>query len=112
MTLAIAAEPAPLQVDADGSVRVADTRVLLDTVIAAYAQGASAEQIVDQYPALNLAQVYAVIAFYLRHADEVDAYLTARRKDADRLRSEVKSKYSRPGIRKCLEARMQASQSK
>ena len=105
MTLAIEMEAPPLRPDADGAVRVGDTRVLLDTVIAAFGQGASAEQIVDQYPAVNLAQVYAVIAYYLRHSDQVDSYLAHRRQEADRLRSEIQSTYGRQGIRERLLAR-------
>src|SRR3954452_23159491 len=85
MTLAIEMEAPPLRPDADGAVRIGGTRVLLDTVIGAFGQGASAEQIADQYPAVDLAQVYAVIAFYLRHTDQVDAYLADRRQPADRL---------------------------
>src|SRR3954467_6130564 len=105
MTLAIEMEAPPLRPDADGAVRIGDTRVLLDTVIAAFGQGASAEQIADQYPAVDLAQVYAVIAFYLRHTNQVDAYLAQRRQEADRLQSDIQSKYGRRGIRERLLAR-------
>jgi len=61
--LMIAAEPAPLEADADGVVRVGGTRVTLDTMVAAFKDGATAEEIVYQYPSLSLAEVYAVIAY-------------------------------------------------
>jgi uncharacterized protein (DUF433 family) len=54
-------EVMPLEVDQDGTVRVGKTRVTLDTVIAAFTEGATAEEIVQQYPSLQLADVYHVI---------------------------------------------------
>ena len=38
----------------------------------------TAEAIVEQYPVLRLADVYAVIAYYLHHIDEVTSYLEDR----------------------------------
>ncbi|MEH1917918.1 DUF433 domain-containing protein [Nostoc sp.] len=53
MTLAIMAEPAPLKSNKDGVVLVGKTRVTLDTVVAVFKQGATAEEIVYRYPSLN-----------------------------------------------------------
>jgi uncharacterized protein DUF433 len=50
MTIPIAAEPVPLEMDAEGVMRIGRTRVTLDTVIAAFVDGATAEEIVQQYP--------------------------------------------------------------
>jgi len=108
MTLAIATEPVPLRTDADGSVRVGNSRVLLDVVIAAFRQGASPEQIVDQYPAVDLVDAYAVIAFYLRHTKDVDRYLEERRQEANRTRLEIEAKQDHSGIRDRLVARYKA----
>ena len=55
VTLMIAAEPIPLEADGEGVVRVGGTRVTLDTVVAAFNEGATAEEIVYQYPSLDLA---------------------------------------------------------
>ncbi|MEO0869309.1 MAG: DUF433 domain-containing protein, partial [Cyanobacteria bacterium J06642_11] len=41
-------------------------------------EGATAEEIVEQYPSLQLADVYSVISYYLRRKTEVDAYLKIR----------------------------------
>ena len=49
MTLKIWADPAPLVIDADGVVRVGGTRVRLDTIIHAFNEGATAEEILQQY---------------------------------------------------------------
>ena len=78
VTLMIAAEPIPLEADGEGVVRVGGTRVTLDTVVAAFNEGATAEEIVYQYPSLDLADVYAVIAYYLQRRPEVEAYLRRR----------------------------------
>ena len=72
MTLSITETPVPLTTDSDGVVRVARTRVTLDTVVAAFAEGATAEEIAQQYPSLDLADVYSVLAYFLRHRSEVE----------------------------------------
>jgi len=61
MTLDVAPEPVPLLSDPRGVVRVGSTRVTLDTVVAAFATGATAEEIAHQYPSVELADIYAVI---------------------------------------------------
>ena len=74
MTLAIVAEPTPLELNEDGMVLVGKTRVTLDTVVAAFLEGATAEAIAEQYPSLQLADVYSVISYYLRRKAEVQGY--------------------------------------
>jgi uncharacterized protein (DUF1697 family) len=49
MTLVVVAEPAPLETNADGVVLVGKTPVTLDTVIAVFKQGTTAEEIVYRY---------------------------------------------------------------
>lgn len=63
-----------------GVMRVGSTRVMLDSVIAAFDRGDSPEAILQQDPALSLEEVYGSITFYLSHRDEVDDYL--RRQEA------------------------------
>jgi len=87
-TLVITTEPIPLETDADGVVRVGGTRVTLDTIVAAFKDGATVEEIVYQYPSLNLADVYSVIGYYLQQRAEVEAYLRRRQQEADRIRRE------------------------
>ena len=82
MTLAIVAETAPLETNPDGVVRVGKTRVTLDTVVGVFKQGTTAEEIVHRYPSLQLADVYATIAFYLKHQQEVEAYLQQRQQQS------------------------------
>ncbi|WP_242054734.1 DUF433 domain-containing protein [Nostoc sp. FACHB-190] len=58
MTLAIALEPTPIETDSDGVVRVAKTRVTLDTVVTAFLEGCTPEEIAEQYPSLQLPDIY------------------------------------------------------
>lgn len=67
--------PVPLWQDPPGVLRVGGSRVLLELVIHAYQQGESPEGIVEMYPALELGDVFAVIAYYLAHRAEVDEYM-------------------------------------
>ena len=105
MALVIAAEPVPLVTDADGVVRVAKTRVTLDTVISAFLSGATPEEIAQQYPSLNLADVYAVIAYYLQRRSDVDAYLRERQRRAETVRQENEGRHDPAGVRGRLLAR-------
>ena len=54
--------------------RIANTRVPLETVADSFNAGASPEEIVLSYPSLQLADVYAVITYYLRNRAEVNSY--------------------------------------
>ena len=65
LTETLIAEPPPLHEDQDGVVRVGGTRVTLDTVVEAYEEGATPEEIVLQYSSLKLSDVYATIGYYL-----------------------------------------------
>ncbi len=98
MSLIVSADPVPLRTDADGIVRVGRTRVPLDTVVAVFDLGASPEEIVQQFPALGLADMYAVIGYYLRHRDEVGTYLRERQERADVVRRATESRYEASGI--------------
>ncbi len=95
----------PLSEEPDGVLRVAGTRVTLDSVVIAFDMGATAEEIVHRYPSLDLASVYEVIAYVLRHRGAVDQYLAARQRQAAEVRSEVEKRFPPDGIRARLLAR-------
>lgn len=105
MVMSIAIDPVPLIADANGVIRVGKTRVTLDTVVTAFLDGATAEEIVEQYPSLLLSDVYSVIGYYLRHKIEVDAYLSERQARADEVRQEAEKRFNPIGIRERLLAR-------
>ena len=103
--LLIETEPVPLEVDADGVVRVGGTRVTLDTIVAAFREGATAEEIVYQYPSLNLADVYSAIGYYLQRRPDVEAYLRRRQQQRDEVREQNEARFDPRGIRDRLLAR-------
>jgi uncharacterized protein (DUF433 family) len=105
MALTISTETIPLVTNANGVIRVGKTRVTLDTVIAAFQDGAAAEEITQQYPSLDLADVYSVIAYYLRRRTEVEAYLRQRQTQAEKVRKENEARFDPSGIRDRLIAR-------
>jgi len=99
----------PLREDEYGAIRVGNTRMLLDLVIHAFRDGASAEGIVESYDALNLADVYAIISYYLSHPEPIDAYLRRREKEAEAIRAKIEaSQPPRPNLRAMLMARARA----
>lgn len=98
-------EPVPLETTADGVVRIGGTRVTLDTVVAAFEEGATAEEIAQQYPVLRLADVYAALGYYLRHRSDVEAYLRARRLQATEVRENNVARFDASGVRARLLAR-------
>jgi uncharacterized protein (DUF433 family) len=110
-TLDIAvAEAPPLTMLSDGGVRIRGTRVSLDTVVHAFNQGCTPEQITMKYPTLQLVDIYAVIAFYLRHRDDVHVYLEERSQKAEEIRRRIAEKYPPDGFRERLLARREQMQ--
>jgi len=105
MTVVVAAETPPLVAGAAGVFHVSKTRVTLDTVVGAFQDGATAEEIAEQYPTLSLGQVYAVIAYYLAHNAEVNDYLQAREQQAAAVRQANERLCNPTGIRARLSAR-------
>jgi uncharacterized protein (DUF433 family) len=59
----------------DDVIRIAGTRVGIETVVGDYQDGASPEEIALHYPTLTLEQIHATITYYLAHSDSVNAYL-------------------------------------
>lgn len=104
-TLTIQPLPLPLTLGKDGVARVGGTRVTLDTLVRAFARGATAEEIAQQYPSLALSDVYATISYYLQNREEVEAYLEKRVKHAQAVKQENLKRFDQTGIRERLLAR-------
>ena len=104
-------ETIPLIADSDGVIRVSNTRVTLDTIVQAFVNGATAEEIAFRYPSVPLADVYYVIGYYLRRTGEVNAYLLRRREQAEQIRQQNEAQFDAEGIRERLLARQAADQS-
>jgi len=89
MAIILQPEAPPLREDASGALRVGASRVLVELVIRAFQDGATPEAIAQRYPTATLADIYAVIAYYLRHRQEVEAYLAEREQQAQEVRQRI-----------------------
>src|SRR5882672_5506419 len=91
--LPLHAELPPLRVHQGGAVRVGNSRISLDLVLSQYENGMTPEDMVRAYDTLEVADVHAVIAYYLRHRDEVRAYLKRREDEAAALRAKIETEH-------------------
>ncbi len=106
--LALAAVQPPIAADTTGTMRIAGTRVTLDCLVHAYDRGASAEEVVEQFPTLDLPSVYDTFAYIVRHRSSVDEYLTGRREEAANIREKVEAQFPWRGVRARLLGRQGA----
>ena len=84
--------------DTHGIYRVGGTRVTLDTVVRAFNRGATAEEIVQDFPSLQLPDVYQVISYYLKHIEELTHYFGQRDRDEKEFLS-IHPEWSPRGLR-------------
>lgn len=96
-TLSLEAETPPLRVDDGGAVRVGKSRISFDLVVEQHENGATPDEIARAYDTLDLADIYSVIGYYLRHRAEVRAYLKQRADEAAALRCQIEAERPRVG---------------
>ena len=109
--LSIEAEAPPLRVDESGAVRVGNTRVLFVLVVQAFQNGATPEDIVRMYDALDLADTYAAVTYYLRHKSEVEALLVEYDRQAEEIRKKIEERQgAQTGLREKLLRRLEEKQ--
>src|ERR1700720_4796448 len=89
------ADLTPLWINQAGAVRIGNSRISIDLVVEHYENGMTPEDMVRAYDTLVLADVYAVISYYLRHRDEVRAYLKRRAEEAETLRAKIEAERPR-----------------
>ncbi len=92
----------PLKKDSERVIRVIETRVTLDVVIGAFKNGATCEEIVLQYPVLNMGDVYLIIGFYLKNREVVEQYLEIQNAESAPVRQKIEAKFPTSRIRKHL----------
>ena len=95
----------PLAEDENGVYRVGGTRVTLDLVVRAFNRGATAEEIVQDFPTLRLPDVYQVIGYYLKHSAELTPYFERRAREETDLLDAHKEEWNPQGLRERLLAR-------
>lgn len=71
-----------------GGYYLSGSRVSLDSVVYAWRRGESPETIRENFPSLNLEQVYGAITFYLGNKPAVDKYLAEIEREWDRFARE------------------------
>jgi hypothetical protein len=76
-------------------------------VIYAFRLGSTPENIAEQYPSLSLDDVYLPLGYYLRHREEVDAYLQGQEAEAEAFRREYEEQRPPTLTRDVLLARLQ-----
>jgi uncharacterized protein (DUF433 family) len=54
---------------------IVGTRIRVQDIVAYFNQGQPAEEIIEHYPQLTLADVYAAMAYYFDHQKAIDAQI-------------------------------------
>lgn len=101
----------PLRFDEAGGIRIGQSRVTLDSLLAAYHSGATPEEMAIQYPVLDLAEIYAAIAYYLTHRQQINSYLEQRHQLAQQRRQQLIQEQNLVDLRQRLLARQQSQSS-
>ncbi|MBE9037069.1 DUF433 domain-containing protein [aff. Roholtiella sp. LEGE 12411] len=89
----------PFRWDEAGGIRIGQSRVTLDSLLAAYHSGSTPEEIAVQYSVLHLEDIYSAIAYYLSHRQEIDSYLEQRHRKSQQQRSEFGKQYNLANLR-------------
>jgi uncharacterized protein (DUF433 family) len=87
-SLTIAKDPPVLEKWKDGSIRISGTRIPFDRFVDAYTGGETAAQLRKTFPSLSLATIHRLLAYYLAHQTEVDAWFEQLSKEAEALYAE------------------------
>ena len=77
VSIPIAADRPPIR-DVGGILRVGSTGVTVETVLWTFLKGATPEDIVTSSPRWSWPTCTQVVAYYLRHREEIDGYLALR----------------------------------
>jgi len=95
----------PLSKDAHGVYRVSRTRVTLDLVVRAFNRGATPEEIAQDFPSLQLPDIYQVIGYYLKHGSEFAEYFDRRNREEHEMLEAHQEEWSPRGLLERLLAR-------
>jgi uncharacterized protein (DUF433 family) len=95
----------PLVLGEDGTIRVRGSRVTLDSVIDDFKQGATAEQIQEDFPSITLRDVYGAIAYYLDHAEDVERYLREQEQAGETTRRLIEAEQDVASLRRRIRER-------
>ena len=95
-------DPPVLHAWADGSVRVGGTRLQLDRIVVGHKMGLTPEEIADAFGQRPVAEIYAVLAYYFAHTQQVEEYLARRAEQGERNMAEAKRRWPQDGLKERL----------
>ncbi|HEY2883396.1 MAG TPA: DUF433 domain-containing protein [Pirellulales bacterium] len=79
-----------------GKPRIADSRIRVQDIVLLHDRvGLSADEIVDRYPHITLAGVYAALSYYFDHRGEIDGQIEEARKFVEEMKLRYPSKLPR-----------------
>ena len=65
----------------------------LESLVTAYRGGASVAELADAFPDLSEFDIHASIAYYLKHREEIEAYLEERRREAEAVEAQIRERF-------------------
>jgi len=71
-----------------GTPHIAGTGITVRTLVCMYKLGMSPEEIGGEFPHLELAQVYAALAYYHAHREVMEADMATEEAESDRIENE------------------------
>ena len=105
-TLELAAETPVLEKWKDGSIRVAGSRTPFDRFVELARAGESLDEMQEIFPSLSRATLHRLMAYYLDHRAEVDAWFEKLSAEAEELYAWFEERYPTAELRKRLKARL------
>ena len=76
-----------IEIDEKGRLRVAGLGLPVEYIIAEHLKGATAAQIQESWPHLTMAELYAALAYYYDHKDQIDAEMERDLQEFEKLRA-------------------------
>ena len=104
----ILANPPCLLVLDNGAVRIGHSRVPLERIVYHYNQGVSAEEFIEMFPSVKLADAHGALHYYLNHREQVDAYAAWVEEEGDRIQAMIESQPGYKERQMAFEAKMDA----
>ncbi len=100
----------PLVFSDDGTIRFANSRVTLDSIIAEFKKGSTAEQIQEDFSSLSLREIYTALAFYLERTEFVEDYLNKQKCEVVESTSFIESQLPSGELRANIRSRYRETQ--
>ena len=97
----------PLILGADGTIRIKGSRVSLDVIVRQFKQGATAEQLLEDFPSLTLRDIYGAIYYYLDNTEAVEGYLHQQEDSTAEMRAFLAGQLDSEALRTRIRARHQ-----